>query len=72
MRLLTVQETADFLRVTQARTYRLLRSGFIPQVRIGRQIRIEEDALHQWAARGGHPLPCSTAAPTEERGSTAN
>ena len=72
MRLLTFEEAADFLRVTQSRTYRLLRSGFIPQIRIGRQIRIDEGALHQWAARGGHPLPGSTATPTEERGSTAN
>ncbi len=57
MRLLTVQEAADFLRVTQARTYQLLRSGFIPGVRIGRQLRVDESALHQWVARGGHPLP---------------
>jgi excisionase family DNA binding protein len=60
MRLLTVQEAADFLRVTQARTYQLLRSGMIPEVRIGRQIRISESALHEWVAHGGHPLPHRT------------
>ncbi len=65
MRLLTVQEAAEFLRVTQARTYQLLRSGFIPVVRIGRQLRVDESALHQWVARGGHPLPRSTARPKE-------
>lgn len=65
MRLLTVQEAAEFLRVTQARTYQLLRSGFIPQVRLGRQVRIDEDALHQWVARGGHPLPHRTVRPKE-------
>ncbi len=63
MRLLTVKEAAEFLRVTQARTYQLLRSGFIPGVRIGRQIRVDESALHQWVARGGHPLPRSTVTP---------
>ncbi len=65
MRLLTVQEAADFLRVTQARTYQLLRSGFIPGVRIGRQLRVDESALHQWVARGGHPLPHRTIRPKE-------
>jgi excisionase family DNA binding protein len=60
MRLLTIQETADFLRVTESRAYHLVRSGMIPQVRIGRQIRIDENALHQWVARGGHPLPHRT------------
>jgi excisionase family DNA binding protein len=60
MRLLTVQEAADFLRVTQARAYQLLRSGMIPEVRIGRQIRISENALHEWVARGGYPLPHRT------------
>jgi excisionase family DNA binding protein len=67
MRLLTVQEAAEFLRVTQARTYQLLRSGFIPGVRIGRQLRVDESALHQWVARGGHPLPRSTVKPKEGR-----
>jgi excisionase family DNA binding protein len=63
MRLLTVKEAAELLRVTQARTYQLLRSGFIPGVRIGRQIRVDESALHQWVARGGHPLPRRTVRP---------
>ena len=65
MRLLTVQEAADFLRVTRARTYQLLRSGFIPGVRIGRQLRVNESALHEWVARGGHPLPRRTVRPKE-------
>jgi len=65
MRLLTVPEAAEFLRVTQARTYQLLRSGFIPGVRIGRQLRVDESALHQWVARGGHPLPPRPVRPKE-------
>ena len=55
MRLLTAKETAEILRVTQPRVYELARSGLLPCVRMGRQIRFDEEKLREWAMRGGSP-----------------
>ena len=53
MRLLTAKETAGVLQVTLPRVYELARLGLIPSVRMGRQIRFDEDKLREWATRGG-------------------
>ena len=53
MRLLTAKETAEILQVTQPRVYELARSGLLPCVRMGRQIRFDQEKLREWAARGG-------------------
>ena len=57
MRLLTVQEVSEILRVPRSRAYELARQGLIPSVRLGRQVRIEESALHEWIGAGGRGLP---------------
>lgn len=56
-RLLRIAEVATTLQVTEARAYELLRLGLLPQVRLGRQVRISEDALTAWIAKGGQALP---------------
>ena len=56
MRLMTIPEVADLLRVPPARAYELARHGAIPVVHIGRQVRVPEDALRRWLEGGGHPL----------------
>lgn len=53
MRLLTASEVAQMLQVTRNRVYELARSGRIPCVHIGRQVRFEESALREWMTRGG-------------------
>ena len=56
MRLLTIPDVAEVLRVRPPRAYELVREGVLPAVRIGRQIRVSEDILRAWIARGGQPL----------------
>ena len=56
MQLLTIPEVARVLRVRPARVYELARQGLIPTVRLGRQVRVQEEALHQWIADGGQAL----------------
>ena len=56
MRLLTISEVSDLLRVPQARAYELAREGVIPTVRIGRQVRVSEAALARWIDQGGRSL----------------
>ncbi len=43
--LLTIPEVAKLLRVNTARAYELARTGAIPSVRLGRQVRVSHAAL---------------------------
>jgi excisionase family DNA binding protein len=53
MRFLTAKEVSVLMRIPLARVYELARQNLIPCVRMGRQIRFNEEALREWAARGG-------------------
>ncbi len=55
-RLLTAGQAAERLDVTLARLYELARTGTLPAVRIGRQIRFSPDALSEWIESGGQSL----------------
>ena len=57
MNLLTIPEVARVLRVPPARAYNLAREGLIPTVRVGRQVRVDRDALRHWIDDGGCALP---------------
>lgn len=48
MKVLTVKETADLLKVRPQWVYRMLRGGGLPSIRLGRQIRIDEESLEKW------------------------
>ena len=54
MRLMTIQEVAEILRVPRSRAYALAREGLIPSVRLGRQVRVDQEALRKWVKDGGH------------------
>jgi excisionase family DNA binding protein len=59
VRLLTISEVSDVLRVPRARTYALVRRGLLPRVYVGRQVRVPEVALKAWIANGGDRLGSS-------------
>ncbi len=63
MKLLTAEEVARILRVPKLNVYRLVREGRLPVVRIGRFVRVPEEELRAWIARGGAPLDASEALP---------
>lgn len=46
--LLTVAEVADLFRVSSMTVYRLIRSGELPAVRVGRSYRVREDDLQAY------------------------
>ena len=46
--LMTVQELADYLRVTKKTIYRLLRQGKIPAIKVGKQWRFDKAAFDKW------------------------
>lgn len=49
--LLTVEEAAERLGISRTTTFRLVRTGEIESVRIGRLRRIHVDAVNAYAAR---------------------
>ena len=48
MKVLTVKETADVLKVKPQWVYRMMRTDGLPYIRLGRQVRVDEDDLKQW------------------------
>lgn len=57
MRLLTMPEVARLLRIPEPRAYQLARDGVLPVCRLGRQLRVEQQALLAWIRAGGRALP---------------
>lgn len=49
--LMTLEEVADYLRVTEKTIYRLLRQGKIPASRVGHQWRFDKSSIDEWLHR---------------------
>ena len=48
VRFLTIAEVADIMRVSKMTVYRLVHSGELPAVRVGRSYRVPERAIHDY------------------------
>lgn len=48
---LTTEEVLDCLKVTPRTIYRLIKSGELPAIRIGRQWRFRRSDLEEWLTR---------------------
>ncbi len=46
--LMTVEEVADYLRVTRKTIYRLLKQGSIPAAKVGHQWRFDKSLIDRW------------------------
>ena len=46
--IMNVREVAEYLRVSEAKVYRLANQGGIPTMRIGKTWRFRKDLLDQW------------------------
>jgi len=44
----TVAEVASLMRVSKMTVYRLIHSGELPAVRVGRSFRVPESAVHDY------------------------
>jgi excisionase family DNA binding protein len=55
--LLTMNEVVARLGITLSRGYELARLRMIPIVKLGRQVRVDPDALEQFIQTGGQALP---------------
>ncbi|WP_328760660.1 helix-turn-helix domain-containing protein [Streptomyces sp. NBC_00271] len=45
---LTVAEVAAVMRVSRMTVYRLVHSGHLPAIRVGRSFRVPEQAVHEY------------------------
>jgi excisionase family DNA binding protein len=48
--IMTVREVAKYLRLSEAKVYRLVNNGSLPVVRIGKTWRFRKDILDEWLA----------------------
>ncbi len=54
VRFLTVAEVASVMRVSKMTVYRLVHSGDLASVRVGRSFRVPERAVHEYLSRAFH------------------
>jgi excisionase family DNA binding protein len=47
-KLMTVAEVAEYLRISRASVYRLVRSRQLPVSSVGRQLRFRRDSIDRW------------------------
>lgn len=48
---LTVRDVANYLRLSEAKVYRLAREGNVPAFRLGKSWRFRKDLLDAWMLR---------------------
>ena len=53
-RLLTVREVADAMRVSTMTVYRLIHSGALPAIRVGKHFRIRDQSTSSGTSRPRH------------------
>ncbi len=51
--LLTVEELAEYLKVTTKTIYRLLKKGDIPSTKVGHLHRFIKSDINEWLRKGG-------------------
>jgi excisionase family DNA binding protein len=46
--IMTVRDVAEYLRMSEAKVYKLVKEGVLPVVRIGKTWRFRKDLLDDW------------------------
>jgi excisionase family DNA binding protein len=50
-RILNVHEVATFLRISEAKVYKMARAGDLPALRMGKSWRFHTDLIDEWIRR---------------------
>ena len=61
---LTTDEVQAYLRITSRTMYRMIRSGELPAIRVGRQWRFRRSDMDRWLAQRA-PMADSTNSPSQ-------
>ncbi len=59
--ILTIEEAADFLRLSKRSVYRLLKEGKIPAAKVMHKWRFEREQLRQWIRGSADIMRCIDA-----------
>lgn len=54
VRLLTVAEVAGLLRLSRVTVYRMVNSGSLPALKVGRSVRIPEHVVREYLRSSAH------------------
>ena len=62
-RVLTVHDVAEYLRLSEAKVYRMAREGRVPAFRLGKSWRFRKDLIDEWILReiGLNASPAATS-----------
>jgi excisionase family DNA binding protein len=50
---LTIEELAEYLKLSKSTLYHFARDGKVPGVKVGRHWRFHRDAIDEWMRKGG-------------------
>jgi excisionase family DNA binding protein len=50
-RIMNVHEVADYLRISEAKVYRMAKAGDMPVIRMGKSWRFRSDLIDEWIRR---------------------
>ena len=53
--ILTVPETAEYLKLSKSKVYNLVQRNQIPHLKIGKNVRIRRSDLLKWLEKKAHP-----------------
>jgi excisionase family DNA binding protein len=49
--IMTVHDVADYLRLSEAKIYRMAKEGHVPAIRMGKTWRFKRDLIDDWIRR---------------------
>jgi excisionase family DNA binding protein len=60
---LTIDELAEYLKISKSTLYKLAQEGSIPGQKVGKHWRFHKDAVDEWLRQRGPIAPSTKAAP---------
>ncbi len=55
--IMTVRDVANYLRLSEAKVYRLAKGGFVPSFRLGKSWRFKRELLDEWIIKETQHVP---------------
>jgi len=55
--IMTVHDVASYLRLSEAKVYRLAKEGSVPSFRLGKSWRFRRDLLDEWTRKETRQIP---------------
>lgn len=56
-KLQTIEWASEIIGIPKTSCYAMARQGILPVVKVGRQYRVDPEALREWVRKGGQSYP---------------